>query len=39
MKDEFSGKTMIKFVGLKTKKDSYFIDDGKEDKKAEGTKK
>ena len=37
MKDELSGKIMIKFVGLKTK--TYVIDEGSEDKKAKGRKK
>ena len=39
MKDELGGKTMIKFVGLRTKTYSYLIDDGREDKKAKDTKK
>ena len=30
---------MTKFVGLRTKTCSYFIDDGKEDKNSKGTKK
>ena len=30
---------MTKFVGLRAKSYSYLIDDGKEDKKAKGTKK
>ena len=39
MKDELSGKIMIKFVGLRTKTSIYLIDDGSENKKAKGTKK
>ena len=39
MKDELGGKIVIKFVGLRAKTYSYLIDDGSEDKKAEGTKK
>ena len=39
MKDELGGKIMIKFVGLRAKTYSYFIDYGSEDKKAKGTKK
>ena len=38
IKDEFGGKIMTRFVGLKAKTDSYLIDDGSEDKKAKGTK-
>ena len=38
MKDELSGKDMLKFVGLRAKTYSYLIDDGSEDKKAKGTK-
>ena len=37
MKDELSGKIITEFVTLKTY--SYLTDDGKEDKKAKGTKK
>ena len=39
MKDEISGKIMVKFVGLRAKTYSYLTDDGKEDKKAKGIKK
>ena len=39
MKDEFSRNIMTKFVGLRAKTYGYLIDDGSEDKKAEGTKK
>ena len=39
MKDELGGKLMTKFVGLRKKSYSYLIDDGREDKKAKGTKK
>ena len=39
MKDELSGKIMIKFVGLRTKTYIYLIDDGSENKKAKGTEK
>ena len=39
MKDELNGKIMTKFVELKVKAQSYFIDDGSKDKKAKGTKK
>ena len=39
IKDELGGKIMTKFVGLRAKSYSYLIDDGKEDKKAKGTKK
>ena len=38
MKDEFGGKIMTKFVGLRAKTYSYLIDDGSEDKKGKGTK-
>ena len=37
MKNELGGN-MIKLVGLTAKTHSYFIDDGREDKKAKGTK-
>ena len=39
MKDELGGKMITEFVTLKPKTYSYSTDDGKEDKKAEGTKK
>ena len=39
MKDKLGGKIMTKFVGLRAKTYSYLIDDGREDKKAKGTKK
>ena len=39
MKDEFGGKIMIKFVGLRAKCCSYLRDDGSEDKKVKGPKK
>ena len=39
MKDELGGKIMKKFLGLRAKTYSYFIDGGSEDKKAKGTKK
>ena len=39
MKDEFSRNIMTTFVGLRAKTYGYLIDDGSEDKKAEGTKK
>ena len=38
MKNELSGKIVIKFVGLRAKSYSYLIDDGSEDKKAKNTK-
>ena len=38
MKDELGGKVITKFVGLRAKTNSYLIDDGSEDKKANGTK-
>ena len=39
IKDELSGKIVIKFVGLRARTYSYLIDDSSEDKKAKGTKK
>ena len=39
MKDEFGGKIMKEFIGLRPKCYSYLTDDGKIDKKAKGTKK
>ena len=39
MKDELGGKIITEFVTLRPKSYSYLIDDGKEDKKAKGTKK
>ena len=39
MKDELGRKIMTKLVGLRAKIYSYLIDDGNEDRKAEGTKK
>ena len=39
MEDELGKKIMTKFAGLIAKTYSYLIDDGSEDKKAEGTKK
>ena len=39
MKDELGGKIIMKFVTLRPKTFSFLIDDGKEDKKAKGTKK
>ena len=39
MKDELSGKTMVKFIGLRVKAYSYLIDGGNEDKKAKATRK
>ena len=38
MKDELGGKIITEFVTLRPKTYSYFTDDGKEDKKAKGTK-
>ena len=38
MKDELGGKIITKFVTLRPKTYSYLTDDGKEDKKAKGTK-
>ena len=39
MKDELEGKIITEFVTLRPKTYSYLTDDGKEDKKAKGTKK
>ena len=39
MKDELGGKIITEFVTLRPKTYSYLTDDGKEDKKAKGTKK
>ena len=39
MKDELGGKIIMEFVTLRTKTYSFLTDDGKEDKKAKGTKK
>ena len=39
MKDELGGKIITKFVTLSPKTYSFLTDDGKEDKKAKGTKK
>ena len=39
MKDELGGKIIIEFVSLRPKTYSHLADDGKEDKKAKGTKK
>ena len=39
MKDELGGKIIMEFVTLRPKTYSYLNDDGKEDKKAKGTKK
>ena len=38
MKDELGGKIIMEFVTLRPKTYSYLTDDGKEDKKAKGTK-
>ena len=38
MKDELSEKIMAKFVGLRPKTYSYFIDERSKDKKAKSTK-
>ena len=39
MKDELGGKVIAEFATLRTKTYSFLADDGKEDKKAKGTKK
>ena len=39
IKDELGGKVITKFVTLRPKTYSFFTDDGKENKKAKGTKK
>ena len=39
MKDELGGKIIMEFVTLRPKTNSFLTDDGKEDKKAKGTKK
>ena len=39
MKDELGGKIMTAFAALRPKTYSYLMDDGKNDKKAKGTKK
>ena len=39
MKDELGGKIIMEFVTLRPKTYSYLTDDGKQDKKAKGTKK
>ena len=39
MKDELGGKIIMEFITLRPKTYSYLTDDGKEDKKAKGTKK
>ena len=39
IKDELGGKIITEFVTLRPKTYSYLTDDGKEDKKAKGTKK
>ena len=39
MKDELGGKIITEFVTLRSKTYSFLTDDGKEDKKAKGTKK
>ena len=39
MKDELGGKVIMEFVTLRPKTYSFLTDDGKEDKKAKGTKK
>ena len=37
MRDELGGKIMKEFVGLKTKTQSYLIDDNDDRKQAKGT--
>ena len=39
MKDELGGRIIMEFVTLRPKTYSYLTDDGKEDRKAKGTKK
>ena len=39
MKDELGGKIIMEFVTLRPKTNSFLTDDGKEDKRAKGTKK
>ena len=39
MEDKLGGKIMTEFVALRSKTYSYLMDDGKNDKKAKGTKK
>ena len=39
MKDELGAKIIMEFITLRPKTYSYLIDNGKEDKKAKGTKK
>ena len=39
MKDELGGKIMTEFAALRPKTYSYLMDDGRNDKKAKGTKK
>ena len=39
MRDELGGKIITEFITSRPKTYSYLIDDGKEDKKAKGTKK
>ena len=39
MKDELGGKIITEFVTLRPKTYPFLTDDGKEDKKAKGTKK